>query len=156
MTLHASSSLLHPTNNKNFQHIIVLSSFRTCNIKIVRSLTHLPPIAMLAKLPVLVLAGATFVAADFKLYWFSTNVYDPSAGASTYTGIKFLSAAPDCETFRNANGLDSDFDGDVSYSGYTCDGCDENVDWNDWRPSRIEINNNNKDIFTSEPYHISR
>jgi hypothetical protein len=60
--------------------------------------------------------------------------------------------------FRWEYGFNVDFDGDVSdgaQGGYTCDGCDENVNWNDWHPSRIEINEFQKTVFANEPYHIS-
>jgi hypothetical protein len=113
---------------------------------------------MLARLPIIA-SLATLVAADFKIYWYSQSVSDPSSGAAAYGGIKFFNSPPDCNGFINeGKGFDIDFDGDVSdgqNGGYACDGCDENVNWNDWRPSRIEINDLRKQVFANEPYHIS-
>jgi hypothetical protein len=113
---------------------------------------------MLARLPILAgLAG--LVAADFKIYWFSENVFDPTVGTAAYGGIKLFTSPPDCNGFVNgANQLDVDFDGDVSDSqrgGYACDGCDD-ADWNVWRPGRVQINDFQHNIFTGEPYYISK
>jgi hypothetical protein len=120
---------------------------------------RVPPLTiMLARLPLLT-SFATLVAADLKIYWYSQNVFDPDSGSAAYGGVKFFNSPPSCDDFINSSqGYDVDFDGDVSDSargGYACDGCDINKNWNDWRPSRIEINDWYKRVFANEPYHIS-
>lgn len=113
---------------------------------------------MLARLPIIA-SLATLAAADFKLYWFSENILDPTVGAASYGGVKFFTNPPNCDEFINGKQLDVDFDGDVSDSqrgGYACDGCEANQNWNDWRPSRIQINDFQQNIFTGPPYYISK
>ena len=103
---------------------------------------------------------ATLAAADFKIYFFSENtIGDPGVGAARYSGFKFLSAPPDCDGFINGRQMDADFDGDVTDSqnrGATCDGCASNVNWADWAPSRLEVNDYQHNVFNGEPYHFSK
>ncbi|KAF1914092.1 hypothetical protein BDU57DRAFT_521268 [Ampelomyces quisqualis] len=112
---------------------------------------------MLTRLPIIATLATLAVADPFSIYW---TIPTNSSDGRTMASVKMFANQPNCPEFKNAmplmfNLLGSKDVSDSTGGGYLCDGCDPELDWTRWNPTRVQLNDHSRQIFSAAPYYIT-